>query len=87
MDFIKYANNVKQEMINDLCELLKIDTVLVEQPEVKEAPFGYNMVKALNYMLDLGKKMGFNVDYIKIFFFIIKILVFLAVVSLIIIAI
>ena len=31
--------------------------------------------------------MGFNVDYIKIFFFIIKILVFLAVVSLIIIAI
>ena len=64
MDFIKYANNVKQEMINDLCELLKIDTVLVEQPEVKEAPFGYNMVKALNYMLDLGKKMGFNVKNI-----------------------
>ena len=31
--------------------------------------------------------MGFNVDYIKIFFFIIKILIFLAVVSLIIIAI
>ena len=59
MDFIKYANDNKENFLNDLKELLKIDTVLVEQPEVKEAPFGYNLVKALDYMLELGKKEGF----------------------------
>lgn len=59
MDFIKYANDNKANFLNDLKELLKIDTVLVEQPEVKEAPFGYNLVKALDYMLELGKKEGF----------------------------
>lgn len=59
MDYIKYANDNKEKFLNDLKELLKIDTVLVEQPEVKEAPFGYNLVKALEYMLELGKKEGF----------------------------
>lgn len=64
MDFIKYANDNKNQFINDLNELLKIDTVLVEQPNVKEAPFGENLVKALNYMLDLGTKEGFIVKNI-----------------------
>ncbi len=59
MDFIKYANDNKDKFLKDLKELLKIDTVLVEQPEVKEAPFGYNLVKALDYILELGKKEGF----------------------------
>ena len=59
MDFIKYANDNKQKFLDDLKELLKIDTVLIEQPEVKEAPFGYNLVKALEYMLELGKREGF----------------------------
>ena len=59
MDFIKYANDNKQKFLDDLKELLKIDTVLIEQPEVKEPPFGYNLVKALEYMLELGKREGF----------------------------
>ena len=56
MNFQKYANESKQNFLNDLDKLLRIDTVLVEQPEIKEAPFGENLVKALNYMLDLGKE-------------------------------
>lgn len=64
MDFIKYANNNKKQFLEDLQELLKIDTVLVEQPEVKDAPFGYNLVKALDYILELGKEAGFSVKNI-----------------------
>lgn len=64
MDFIKYANENKEQFLKDLKELLKIDTVLVEQPEVKNAPFGENLVKALEYMLDLGRKEGFVVKNI-----------------------
>ena len=59
MDFVKYANDNKNKFLDDLKELLKIDTVLIEQPEVKEAPFGYNLVKALDYMLELGNREGF----------------------------
>ena len=36
MDYIKYANDNKEKFLEDLKELLKIDTVLIEQPEVKE---------------------------------------------------
>lgn len=57
----------KESYLNDLFESLKIDSVLVEQPEVKEAPFGYGCVKALKNILELGEKMGFktkNVDNI-----------------------
>ena len=59
MNYIKYANDNKQKFLDDLQELLKIETVLVEQPEVKNAPFGENLVKALEYMLELGKREGF----------------------------
>ena len=65
MEFLKYARDNEKQFLKDLEELLKIDTVLVEQPEVKEAPFGYNLVKALDYMLKLGEKEGFitkNID-------------------------
>lgn len=65
MDFLKYAKDNERQFLEELKELLKIDTVLVEQPQVKEAPFGYNLVKALEYILELGKKEGFvtkNID-------------------------
>ena len=65
MNFQKYANESKQNFLNDLDKLLRIDTVLVEQPEIKEAPFGENLVKALNYMLDLGKQYGFKTKNIE----------------------
>ena len=54
----------QQEYLRDLFDLLRIDSVRVEQPEVKDAPFGYGCVEALKYTLDLGKKMGFKVKNI-----------------------
>jgi len=65
--FKDYVNNNKQQLLDDLFQLLKIDTVLIEQPENKKAPFGKNLVEALNYCLDLGRKYGFkttNIDNI-----------------------
>ena len=54
----------QHEYLEDLFGLLKIDSVRVEQPEIKEAPFGYGCVEALKYTLNLGEKYGFKVKNI-----------------------
>ena len=57
----------EKEYLDNLFDLLRIDSVLREQPEVKDAPFGYGCVEALKYTLALGDKMGFktkNIDNI-----------------------
>lgn len=62
MDFLKEFEKYKDEYIKDLSELLKIESVLdTYNPKDLEAPFGKNLKKALDFMLDLGKKNGFNV--------------------------
>ena len=60
----KLFDAYKKAYLEDLFGLLRIDSVRVEQPEVKDAPFGYGCVEALKYTLDLGKKMGFKVKNI-----------------------
>lgn len=65
MNFKEIVNKDKDNLLKDLVGLLKINTVLVEQPEVKEAPFGQGLKDALNYVLNLGLSFGFktkNVD-------------------------
>lgn len=60
--FKNYIN--KNELIKNLQELIKIPSVHEETQNSKE-PFGKNTVKALNYILDLGQKLGFktkNID-------------------------
>ena len=61
----KYVLENKESFLKDLFQLIKFDTVLVEQPEVKDAPFGQGLVDSLKWALELGEKMGFktkNVD-------------------------
>ncbi len=60
--FKKYIN--KNELIKNLQELIKIPSVYEESTDIN-APFGKNTVKALDYVLELGKKLGFktkNID-------------------------
>lgn len=60
--FKKYIN--QEELIKSLQELIRIPSVYSKSENPNE-PFGKNTVKALNYMLDLGKKLGFktkNID-------------------------
>ncbi len=55
----------KESFLKDLFKLISFDTVLREQPEVKDAPFGEGLVECLKWTLELGEKMGFktkNVD-------------------------
>ena len=64
MNFIKYAKDNESNMLEDLVALIKYPSVLKEQPEIKEAPFGYPLVECLNHFLELGKKAGFKVKNI-----------------------
>lgn len=60
----KYINNLKENIINSTCEIINIPSVY-EKSENPTMPFGENCNKALEYILDLGKKLGFktkNID-------------------------
>lgn len=55
---------IENELIKNLQELIKIPSVHEESNNANE-PFGKNTVKALNFILDLGQKLGFktkNID-------------------------
>ena len=59
-----YIKNHKDEMIQNLQELIQIPSVYAKSKNPL-MPFGENANKALEYMLDLGHKLGFrtkNVD-------------------------
>lgn len=60
--FKNYIN--KEEMIKNLQNLIKIPSVYQNSSNPEE-PFGKNTVRALDYILDLGNKLGFktkNID-------------------------
>lgn len=55
----------KDELLEELKNLLSIESVLDESTASVQAPFGEKVAEALDYMLELGKKDGFktkNVD-------------------------
>lgn len=47
---------------NELIKYLSIDSIYDEETVTKEKPFGQGVDKALEYLADLGKEMGFRVD-------------------------
>lgn len=61
MNFKKIVEDNKEVMLKTLKELLQIRSVLDVDQMTKETPFGPGIDKALRYMLDLGKKDGFEV--------------------------
>lgn len=54
----------KDEIVKYTCEIIKIPSVY-EVSEDKNKPFGENVNKALEYMLSLGKKLGFRTKNIN----------------------
>ncbi len=65
MNLKEIVNKNQDGLIKDLIKLLQIDTVLVEQPENKEAPFGNGIRDALLYVLELGESMGFKTKNVE----------------------
>lgn len=62
--FKNEIENLKEGIINQTCELVKIPSVYSEKNE-KGKPFGEEINRALEYVLDLGRKLGFktkNID-------------------------
>lgn len=62
-DFKKEVLLRKDEIIKDLQGLIQINSELTTfDPNRKQAPFGKGIDQALSYMLELGKKDGFDVE-------------------------
>lgn len=60
----KYIDNLKNEIIKETCNLINIPSVS-EETQNPDIPFGKGCKDALNYALNLGKKLGFrtkNID-------------------------
>lgn len=65
MDWLKKANDRKQEMLLELKQLIQIESVLNEEKATDHAPFGPGPLEALQLMLAKGKEQGMpvkNVD-------------------------
>ena len=62
--FDEYINNLKDEIISETQKLIQIPSVYSKSDNPSH-PFGENANKSLEYILDLGKKLGFrtkNID-------------------------
>ena len=60
----EYIENLKDEIIEETCNLINIPSVS-EETDNLNFPFGEGCKKALDYALNLGKKLGFrtkNID-------------------------
>lgn len=64
MNFLKEIEKNKDEFIKRIQELVQIPSVLEEHPESLINPFGEEITKSLEYVLALGRDMGFKVKNI-----------------------
>lgn len=60
MDFYQEALKRKDEMVHDLQDLLRIPSLKDDSTISKGAPFGKELRRALDYVLDMGQKDGFK---------------------------
>ena len=60
MEFNKIVNENKDLIVKTLQELLQIKSVLDESTATKEMPFGKGISDALDYMMNLAQKDGFE---------------------------
>ena len=65
MNWLNQAERMKESFLHDLQKFLQIPSVLDESDIKPGAPFGENVAKALQFMLDLGEKEGFTVKNIE----------------------
>ncbi len=65
MDWYKLAKEREEELMAELRELLRIESILDEEKATAEAPFGPGPLEALKFMLEKGREQGMavkNVD-------------------------
>lgn len=59
-NFLDQIKKDKDNLVKDICDFIKIPSVLDERPFDKEAPFGLEIRKSLDYILGLAKSFGFK---------------------------
>ncbi|MFF5994208.1 dipeptidase PepV [Lysinibacillus sp. KU-BSD001] len=64
MDWLKLAKEREEELLNELRELLQIESVLNEEQATLDAPFGPGPLQALQFMLNKGQQEGMVVKNI-----------------------
>ncbi|WP_431027566.1 dipeptidase PepV [Lysinibacillus sp. LZ02] len=64
MDWLKLAKEREDELLNELRELLQIESVLNEEQATPDAPFGPGPLQALQFMLNKGQQEGMTVKNI-----------------------
>ena len=62
MKFIDEARAYQDNMIEDLRQLVKIESVRDDAAATKEAPFGPNIAKCLDKALEIGNLDCFKVE-------------------------
>lgn len=62
MKFLNEARLYKDQMISDLKELVKIESVRDDSSAKVNAPFGENIAKCLDKALEIGKRDGFEIE-------------------------
>ena len=63
-----YIDKMKDEIVNKTCEIINIPSVFSN--DKSNTPFGKDTVRALEYILNLGKSFGFKTKNIDKNFFI-----------------
>ncbi|PLS14898.1 dipeptidase PepV [Bacillus sp. M6-12] len=61
INWLKEAENRREDYLRDTVKLLQIKSVLDEENGTPDAPLGKGIQEALEYMLNLGEKDGFKV--------------------------
>ena len=61
INFIELAKKYYDDALNDLCETLKFKSVLDEYNPESDAPFGIENKRCLEYVLEMGRRDGFDV--------------------------
>ena len=56
----KFIDDNKDNILNNICELIKIPSISDESSAENGMPFGRNCSDALNYILNLADSLGFK---------------------------
>jgi succinyl-diaminopimelate desuccinylase len=62
-DFKKLGAKTEKEAFEALKGFVSINSIYDEKTKTQENPFGLGVRRGLDYIAELGKKMGFNVDF------------------------
>ena len=65
IDFNAEVEKIREDLLKDLQEFIRIPSELIEQPENMEAPFGDAVRESLDFILKKGAEAGMRVKNVE----------------------